>query len=115
MEETPGDPTKPYPGMPPEVSRGFLMVTLLAPPALSILPGFTLPFFSSLDGLMLGVPLMILLLIPGLAFCFRDIVGVRYRGISLVFLVCSYLLGQFLGCFALLVGFIALGEWLKGP
>lgn len=43
-------------------------------------------------------------LIPGLSFHFRDAVAKRYKGISRTFLVCSYLLGQFIVCIILWIG-----------
>ena len=42
--------------------------------------------------------------IPGLSFHFRDVVAKRYLGVSQVFLVCTYLLGQFIVCLGLWAG-----------
>lgn len=50
------------------------------------------------------LPIILLGIIPGLAFHFSDTVRVRYRGTSLTFLVWSYVLGEIIICMSLFVG-----------
>lgn len=101
------EPAIPQP--PPVIPRRALWLILAAPPLVTVLATVFIPFcFPNQDDavwMLVLVPVVVSLgLIPGLAFHFHDAVRHRYRGISLWFLVFSYMIGEIIGCIVLSVG-----------
>ncbi|RYD22702.1 MAG: hypothetical protein EOP87_26860, partial [Verrucomicrobiaceae bacterium] len=83
------------PQPPAQVSRKPMWITLAAPTVLTLASGVVLLSMPNKgETFLLGVLMMVLGIVPGLSFHFHDAVAKRYRGISLAFLVCAYLLGQ---------------------
>lgn len=103
------EPSPEFPQPLPEVPRKALWLTLGLPPGITSLLGCALASNSDLRtgagaGLLLLTPLLIFAgLIHG-ATIFSTLVGKRYRGPSLIFLVLSYLLGQIIVCLTLWIG-----------
>ena len=96
------------PEPPPQVPKKTLWLTILTPPSIAVVAltfVVTAPLRSEIAGLAIYLLAMIQAgVIAGLSFHFRDAVAKRYSGVSRAFLVCSYLLGQFIVCLILWVG-----------
>ena len=93
------------------IPQGPLWATLAIPPVLTLLPNIAIGLGSKNGGdggLSLLIPLVMFFVILGLTIRFHAIIGQRYRGRSLVFLVSSYFLGQMIVCLALWIGSCAL-------
>ena len=85
------------------IPQGPLWATLAIPPALTLLPNIAIGLGSKnggYGGLSLLIPLVMFFVIFGLTFRFHAIIGPRYRGRSLGFLVSTYFLGQIQNCSA---------------
>lgn len=82
----------------PRIRKKHLYPLLLAPPLATILAVCGL--ITTWVDIGIIVPVVVLILV--LTGRFHNVVAVRYRGRSLVFLVFAYGLGQFIGCFILL-------------
>ncbi len=104
------------PSLPPPIAAipsGPLWVSLLVPPLVTVgcnvfiaLSKFANHSTSNslVEQLLLVVPLVAAAFIVALSFLFYRAVHKRYRGRSLAFLVCAYLLGQVIVCLALWFG-----------
>lgn len=91
----------------PTIPRAPLWITFSLPPIATLLGNLVASFYRTRDDYgtsFLWVPLVVLLLIIVCVPFFSRIVGNRYRGRSLVFLNCAYLLGQIIVCLSLWVG-----------
>lgn len=105
MEAVPLDDRSLLPQPQPQVPRKAMWVTLAAPPVLTLVSGGVLLSLPNKgETLLLGVLMTVLGVVPGLSFHFHDAMAKRYRGTSLVFLVCAYLLGQVIVCLVLWFG-----------
>lgn len=92
----------------PTIRKKHLWLLLLTPPVLAAMAGLLFPFFHHIEPMDAALTPVFMVLIGGLTACFRKVVGIRYRGRSLVFLVCAYLCGQLITCYVLWFGIIVL-------
>jgi hypothetical protein len=97
---------EPGPPQPPFIPRGLLWRAILIPPVATTV---AVVVFSLVAGkgasevLLLDLPIMAMIVL-GFAAHFTGVMGKRYRGVSLVFLSCAYLLGQSIICLAIWAG-----------
>ena len=108
------------PRIPPRISSRKLWLCLATPPSLILIANLLIPFLGMSEqyfsAWLVTIPIILLGFIPGLAFHFKDAVGVRYRGRSLQFLVWSFILGEMIVCSALSVGScVAVSYHYKSP
>lgn len=95
----------PIPDPVPEIPVGPLWVTLLVPPAVIVLCALLDLVFKNSGAVMFSAaPTLAAAFILGMSFVFHSLVGLRYRGKSLVFLDCCYVFGQIIVCLVLWVG-----------
>jgi hypothetical protein len=100
------------PHTPPPIATiplGPLWISLLVPPLVTVACNVFIALLgsanrSTVEQFLLAVPLVAAALIIALSFLFYRAVHRRYRGPSLVFLVCAYLLGQVIVCLAFWFG-----------
>ena len=91
----------------PTIPRATLWILFSLPPMATLLGNLVASFYQTPGDYgtsFLPVPLVVLILIIVCLPFFSRIVGNRYRGRSLVFLNCAYLLGQIIVCLSLWVG-----------
>lgn len=87
----------------PKIPRGWIWLTLAAPPAVTFI--FSIVTVRSPGNTPLLVPLIIMFPIIAQLPYFKDAVGQRYRGVSLTFLTWAYFLGETIVCLAIWIGF----------
>lgn len=95
----------------PKIATGPLWCALAIPPAVTLVANIAIGVASKnvdVAGYSLLIPPLMFFVISALCFRFHAIVKPRYRGRSLVFLTCSYFLGQIIVCLALWIGSCAL-------
>ena len=91
----------------PVVPARALWTSILVPPLATVLCGLLIGVIgdrSAKESLFLAIPLLAAGLILGCSFRFYSAVAKRYRGTSLAFLVCTYILGQIILGIALWFG-----------
>ena len=91
----------------PVIPRGPLWLACSIPPAATLIGNLLASFFrntSDYSVCFLLVPLVVLFIIGLITPLFNLAVRTRYRGRSLVFLNCAFILGQIIVCLALWFG-----------
>ena len=102
MDEAPEIPV-PVPAIP----RGPLWIVCSIPPLVTLAGNLVFSLVPDKDPYgtkYLCVPVAVLFIIIAFTALFHRAIKVRYRGRSLVFLNCAYVLGQFIVCLALWFG-----------
>ncbi len=102
MEEVPQIP-RPV----PEVPRKALWISLAVPPAATLLGNLIVAGCEPRNNYgttFLWVPIVVFFVIFGFLFMFKNAVGTRYRGRSVVYLNIAYFLGQIIVCIVMWVG-----------
>ena len=91
----------------PIIPRGPLWIACSIPPGAILAGNLIASFFRSPNDygvVFLAVPVVVFFIIVGITPLFNLAVRVRYRGRSLVFLNCAFVLGQIIICLALWFG-----------
>jgi hypothetical protein len=91
----------------PEIPRLPLWIACSIPPVATLLGNLVVSFVRNPDpygATFLWVPVVVFFIILVLTPLFHQAVRVRYRGRSLVFLNCAYVLGEIIICLALWFG-----------
>ncbi|MES2921718.1 MAG: hypothetical protein V4819_09230 [Verrucomicrobiota bacterium] len=102
MDEAPAVP-QPVPA----ILRGAVWIACSIPPVATLAGNLIASFFRSPGDygvVFLTVPVVVFFIIGGLVPLINLAVRTRYRGRSLVFLNCAYILGQIIVCLALWFG-----------